>query len=73
MQSHKVVLCGDVFVGKSAIFMQAQHGEYREHELQSTISATFAQVRVTVPDSGDSAAAAAVGLSGSQAETQVKL
>ena len=33
MQSHKVVLCGDVFVGKSAIFMQAQHGEHREHEL----------------------------------------
>ena len=70
MQSHKVVLCGDVFVGKSAIFMQAQHGEHREHELQSTISATFAQIRVNVPQTDeDAGAAAAVGLSSSQSAT----
>ena len=66
MSAHKVVLCGDVFVGKSAIFMQAQHGECREHELQSTISATFAQIRVTVPNSADDdKAASAVGLGAS--------
>lgn len=50
MQTHKVVLCGDTFVGKSAIFQSAQHGTVRVEELVSTISATFAQIKVTFPD-----------------------
>ena len=50
MQSFKVVLCGDVFVGKSAIFQYIQHGSMNSDELVSTISATFAQVRLQIDD-----------------------
>ena len=47
MQNHKIVLCGDTFVGKSAIFTSIQHGgEVRHEQLQSTISGTFAQIKV---------------------------
>ena len=52
MQSVKVVLCGDVCVGKSAIFTYVQTGELNPYE-QSTIQATFAQVKVKVEDNGD--------------------
>ena len=32
MQNHKIVLCGDTFVGKSAIFTSIQHGGEVRHE-----------------------------------------
>lgn len=50
MQAFKVVLCGDVCVGKSAIFQVAQTGTMNEDQLVSTISATFAQIKVKVED-----------------------
>lgn len=48
MRSHKVVLCGDVFVGKSAIFMRAKNGDYKQNEHAPTISATFASIKMHV-------------------------
>ena len=49
MQAVKVVLCGDVCVGKSAIFTYIQTGELNPYE-QSTIQATFAAIKVKVDD-----------------------
>ena len=49
MQNHKVVLCGEIMVGKSAIFNAVQKKQFAE-ELPTTIAATFAQVRVNVND-----------------------
>ena len=48
MQNHKVVLCGDVAVGKSALFNQCQYGDIRDSQLQTTISATFAQIKIGI-------------------------
>ena len=65
MQSHKIVLCGDTFVGKSAIFTSIQNkGTVNHEQLQSTISGTFAQIKVNVESKPGAAAAG---------QTQVKL
>ena len=65
MQSHKIVLCGDSFVGKSAIFTSIQHGgEGSREQSQATISGTFAQIKVNIDPQPGTAA---------DGQTQVKL
>ena len=50
MDSYKVIILGQVDVGKTAIFTRQQKGIYDEYGLQATVSATFATKRVQVGD-----------------------
>lgn len=52
MDSFKVIILGQVSVGKTAIFTRNQKGIYDEERLQATLSASFATKRVTL-DSGE--------------------
>ena len=55
----KVVLVGDICVGKTAIFLQVQRPENYEPELsQPTLNATFAAVKFNVDASGNATNAA---------------
>ena len=55
----KVVLVGDICVGKTAIFLQVQRPDNYEPQLsQPTINATFALVKFNVDKSGNAINAA---------------
>ena len=48
MDSFKIIILGQVNVGKTAIFIRNQKGLYDEDALQSTISASFATKKIKV-------------------------
>ena len=53
MSGFKVVMVGDICVGKTAIFVQCQRpGSYEPDLSQATLSATFAAIKYEVDDRG---------------------
>ena len=55
MSGFKVVMVGDICVGKTAIFVQCQRpGSYEPDLSQATLSATFAAIKYDVDDRGNS-------------------
>ena len=50
VQSLKVLIVGETYVGKTAIFNRIQQGEFYE-EGTATLAATFAMARVEIPES----------------------
>ena len=53
MSGFKVVMIGDICVGKTAIFVQCQRpGSYEPDLSQATLSATFAAIKYEVDDRG---------------------
>ena len=50
----KVVMVGDICVGKTSLFVQVQRpGSYEPDSSQATLSATFASVKFDVDDHGN--------------------
>ena len=53
MSGFKVVIIGDICVGKTALFVQCQRpGSYEPDLSQATLSATFAAIKYEVDDKG---------------------
>ena len=51
--SFKVLIVGESFVGKTAIFQRLQSDKFNEDNA-ATIAATFAAVKIDIPDGGPS-------------------
>lgn len=53
MDSHKVILVGEQYVGKTAIFVRLQKNLFNELESQATVQASFATKVVPLYEGSD--------------------